>query len=277
MRHRASRLILASLAVLLLTQCRSPEPDLSSSARTPVLLAIFAHPDDEGSVGAVLAKYASEGARVYLAVATDGRLGVNAHAGIPAGDSLAAVRAQELQCAADRLGLQAPIVFGLHDQLKMGEGLEPYGEQVRELRDRVRRLFDELQPDAVITWPASGWSGHPDHRIVSAVVTEVFQSRRWTRPTQLYYPAVPTGRVPESHPFAAATMDPRFLRVEISVSPQDYEKAKNAALCHQSQYTPEQIEQLHQSLVTAQEGKAHFQPVTAASGTSTSLLARPAR
>jgi LmbE family N-acetylglucosaminyl deacetylase len=272
MKHRTSRLIVASLAVLFLTQCRSITPDHPSAARAPVLLAIFAHPDDEASVGPVLAKYASAGVRVYLAVATDGRLGAGAHADIPRGDSMAAVRARELQCAAETLGVQAPILFGLHDQLKMAQGLEVYGEQVRELRDRVRKLFEELQPDVVITWPSSGWTGHPDHRIVSAVVTEVFQSKPWVHPAQLYYPGVPAGRLPESHPLSAASMDPRYLSVEISVSPQDYEKAKHAWLCHQSQYTPDQIEELHQSLVSTQKGTAHFQPVTRTTRKSTSLL-----
>jgi LmbE family N-acetylglucosaminyl deacetylase len=272
MEFKASRLSIASLAVLFLTQCQSPAPVRSSETRAPVLLAIFAHPDDEASVGPVLAKYASAGVRVYLAVATDGRLGAGAHTGIPRGDSMAAVRAGELQCAADRLGLQTPIRFGLHDQLKMAEGLRTYSEQVGELRDRVRQLFEELQPDAVITWPSSGWTGHPDHRIVSAVVTEVFQSKRWVRPAQLYYPGVPTGRLSESHPFPAAGMDPRYLSVEISLSPPDYEKAKQAWLCHQSQYTPDQIEELHQSLVSKQQGIAHFQPLTAAPRKATSLL-----
>ena len=43
------------------------------------------------------------------------------------------------------------------------------GEQIRELRDRVTKLFEELQPDAVITWGPSGWTGHPDHRLVSSI------------------------------------------------------------------------------------------------------------
>jgi LmbE family N-acetylglucosaminyl deacetylase len=271
-KHRASRLIIASLAVLFLTQCQTPTHDRSSQARTPVLLAIFAHPDDEASVGPVLAKYASAGVRVHLAIATDGRLGVNERAGIPAGDDLAAVRVQELQCAAERLGVQAPILFGLHDQLKMTEGLQPYLDQIRELRERVEKLFEDLQPDAVITWPASGWTGHPDHRIVSAVVTEVFERRQWLRPAQLYYPGVPTGRLPESHPLTAASVDPRYLSVEIAVTAQDYEKAKHAWLCHQSQYTPDEIEQLHQSLVSTQQGTAYFHPMPATTRKSTSLL-----
>jgi LmbE family N-acetylglucosaminyl deacetylase len=268
--HVAGRVITVLVAVTFLTQCQSPER--ATSGRAPVVLAIFAHPDDEASVAPVLAKYAGQGVKVYLAVATDGRLGVAPHAGFAAGDELAAARTKELQCAADKLGLQPPILFGLHDQLKMGEGLPAHGEQIRELRERVQQLFIELKPDAVIAWPASGWTGHPDHRLVHSVVTEVFKSRYWGKPAQLYYPGVPTGRLPASHPTAGASMDPRLLTVEIAVTPQDYAKAKQAWLCHQSQYTPEQIEQLYQSLLGAQQGVAHFMPLTAATRKSTSLL-----
>jgi LmbE family N-acetylglucosaminyl deacetylase len=270
MRVFASRLFLAVLATVLLTQCRSPLPSRAAPRPAPVLLAIFAHPDDEASVSAVLAKYAAAGVQVHLAVATDGRLGVSEHAGIPAGDGLAAVRDQELQCAAERLGLQTPIRFGLQDQMRMMEGYLAYSAQMVELRDRVRKLFEELQPDAVITWGPSGWTGHPDHRVVSAVVTEVFQSQHWDRPSQLYYPGLPTGAVPPSNPFP--TVDERFLGTRVSISARDYETAKQAWLCHRSQYTPEQIEQMHGMLVSAQSGVAHFQPLVPIRGTSDSLL-----
>jgi LmbE family N-acetylglucosaminyl deacetylase len=271
MPQRLSRLLLAGLAILLLTQCTDRRPG-AAPTRSPILLAVFAHPDDEASVGAVLAKYAAAGVKVHLAVATDGRLGVAAHAGIPAGDSLAATRGSELQCAAELLGLQPPVSFGLEDQLKMAEGLAAHAAQINELRARVSKLFVELQPDAIITWPASGWTGHPDHRIVSSVVTEVFQSQRWQRPARLYYPAVPVGRLPPSHPLSAAAMDPEFLGVEVAVSAADYDKAKQAWLCHRSQYTPEMIEQLQQSMLGTQQGVAHFHSLQPAADKATSLL-----
>lgn len=270
MRGFASRLFLGLLATVFLTQCRTPLLDHASPGRTPVLLAIFAHPDDEASVSAVLAEYAAAGVQVHLAVATDGRLGVSEHAGIPAGDALAAVRDKELQCAAERLGLQVPIRFGFPDQMRMTEGYAAYSAQMLELRDRVRKLFEELQPDAVITWGPSGWTGHPDHRVVSAVVTEVFQSRHWERPSQLYYPGLPIGAVPPSDPFP--TVDERFLSHRIPIGARDIETAKQAWLCHRSQYTPEQIEQMHARLVAAQAGVAHFQPLVPIQGTSDSLL-----
>jgi LmbE family N-acetylglucosaminyl deacetylase len=272
MQHTAKGLIVALVCSGLLTGCQGALPNRPSTARPPVLMAVFAHPDDEASVAPVLAKYAASGVKVHLITATDGRLGVSAHAGIPAGDELASVRAKELQCAAEKLGLQPPLLLGLHDQLKMGEGLPQHGEQINELRARVTKAFEDIQPDAVITWGPSGWTGHPDHRLVSGIVTEVFQSRAWERPAQLYYPAVPTGKVPASNPFPLATVDLRFLSTRIAVSPQDYARAKEAWLCHKSQYTPEQIEQLQLSLVAAQQGTAHFQPSIASVGKSDSLL-----
>lgn len=271
MNRTAARFALIA-STLMLASCAGSAPERATQARAPVLVAVFAHPDDEASVAPVLAKYAAAGVRVYLAAATDGRLGVTTHAGIPAGDALATARAAELRCAAERLGLQPPILFGLHDQMRMSEGREVYTQQMLELRTRVHRLFEELQPDAVITWPASGWTGHPDHRTISAVVTEVFQSRAWTRPAHLFYPGVPSGRIPPSDPLAGASIDPHYLTVEIAVSPQDYDKAKQAWLCHQSQYTSAEAEQRHQLMMQLQNGTAHFQHVSAPVKRTQSLL-----
>jgi LmbE family N-acetylglucosaminyl deacetylase len=271
MKQLASRLGVGIVAVLLLTQC-STSAVQKSDARQRVLLAVFAHPDDESTVSMVLAKYAAAGVKVYLATATDGRLGVSQHAGIPAGDALASARVKELNCATGKLGIDPPIMFGLYDQLKMGEGLQPLMGQLSEMRSRVTKLFEELQPDAVITWGPSGWTGHPDHRLVSDIVTEVFQSRKWQKPSQLYYPAIPTSRVPPNNPIPLAPVDDSFLAVRVPVSQADYDKSKASWLCHASQYTPEQIEQLYQSLVAAQAGIAYFQPLVAGVGKKDSLL-----
>ena len=54
------------------------------------LLAIFAHPDDEQSIGPLLVKSVEEGVDVTLVKATDGRLGVNEYTDYEAGDGLAA-------------------------------------------------------------------------------------------------------------------------------------------------------------------------------------------
>lgn len=255
---------LALLLICLLAQCTQPEkqPALTSS-RT--LLAIFAHPDDEATVAPVLAKYAAEGVTVYLAIATDGRYGVTDHAKIPAGDSLAAVREGEAKCAAEKLGIQPPIFFKLHDQLKMGLGMAAIDGELNVMRERVKELFISLKPDVVITWGASGWTGHHDHRLVSTVVTEVFQTQKRDKPTQLYYSAIPSGNFPINGPLELATVDSTFLPVKISISDVDYEKALASWHCHKSQYTPETIEGMHRLLKSSLKGTAYLMPVAVSS------------
>jgi LmbE family N-acetylglucosaminyl deacetylase len=259
------------LTVITLFRCSSaPKNNETTAPRT--LLAIFAHPDDEATVSPVLAKYAAEGVTVYLAVATDGRLGITDHARIPAGDSLAAVRSEEIKCAAEKLGIQPPILFGLEDQLKMSEGYGPLHDQLNTMREKVKDLFTTLKPDVVITWGASGWTGHHDHRLVGSVVTEVFQSQNWEMPSQLYYAAIPTGDIPAGSPMQLATVDPRFLTIKIPVSEADYEKAKASWLCHKSQYTPEMIEGMYQMIKGSLRGTAYFQPLLPVQGGKSSLF-----
>ena len=50
------------------------------SQQQRVLLAVFAHPDDETFAGPVLARHAREGVKVYLAIATKGEKGADERA-----------------------------------------------------------------------------------------------------------------------------------------------------------------------------------------------------
>lgn len=276
--HLLRRLVSSVCALLLAASSAAAQnttPVVNSGPETGArrtLLAVFAHPDDEATVSPVLAKYAAEGVTVYLAVATDGRLGVTEHAGIPAGDGLATVRSQELKCAAEKLGIEPPITFGLHDQLKTGEGFGPFQEQLRVLREEVTKLFTTLKPDVVLTWGASGWTGHPDHRLVGSVVTEVFQTQMWGKPSQLYFAAIPTGSLPAGSPMQLATVDARYLTVKVPVSAADYDKARTSWLCHKSQYTPETVEGMHQLIKASLKGTAYFQPLTAGPSEQSSLF-----
>ncbi len=254
-------LIFGFVGLAFLTQCSAPDSNNQNSNSPRTLLAIFAHPDDEATVSPVLAKYAAEGVKVYLAIATDGRLGVTDHAKIPAGDSLASVRTQELICAATQLGIESPIMFGLHDQLKMGEGYGPLHEQLNTMREKVKELFITLKPDVVITWGPSGWTGHHDHRLVSTVVTEVFQSQNWDKPAQLFYSAIPTGNLPANSVMELATVDPKFLTVKVPIAEADHEKAIASWLCHKSQYTSEVVEGMHQLIKASLKSTAYFQPL----------------
>jgi LmbE family N-acetylglucosaminyl deacetylase len=270
--NKIASFLLLGVMVAAIWQCAPSDSNNQAPNSSRVILTIFAHPDDESTVSPVLAKYAAEGVKVYLAIATDGRLGITEHAKIPAGDSLATTRTQELICAAEKLGIEPPIQFGLHDQLKMGEGYGPVHDQLNTMREKVKELFTSLKPDVVITWGPSGWTGHHDHRLVSTVVTEVFQSQEWGKPTQLYYSEIPTGNLPANSPMQFATVDAKFLTVKIPIAEADYEKAKASWLCHKSQYTPETIESMHQLLKTSLKGTAYFQPLVVVSEQKQSLF-----
>ncbi|MFU8861146.1 MAG: PIG-L deacetylase family protein [Cyclonatronaceae bacterium] len=98
------------------------QTDPESADEPLTIMALLAHPDNESAFGHVLAKYAADGNRVYLVLAADGRYGVEEHAGIEPGDSLAAVRSDESVCASEILGLEPPVFLGYHDGFMLMAG-----------------------------------------------------------------------------------------------------------------------------------------------------------
>src|SRR4029077_18340699 len=103
---------LITVAVPLLESMVFPQVLAQGASRT--LVAVFAHGDDEGAAAPILARYAREGVQVYLIIATDGAQG-GSHTSIPRGPELARVRSEEARCAADALGIHAPILLGFPD------------------------------------------------------------------------------------------------------------------------------------------------------------------
>ncbi|MGH7664865.1 MAG: PIG-L deacetylase family protein [Gemmatimonadaceae bacterium] len=220
------------------------------------LVAVFAHPDDERIVGPLLARSAREGHEVYLVIATDGRKGVREHAGIPAGDSLAHVRAEEARCAAEALGIHPPILLGLEDA-----GLASFASLGR-LRQELRRVFRDLDPDAIISFGPEGGTGHPDHRLVGAVVTEVVQSGGEGIPSALYYASLPAERMEQAPPARpeVTTMPQKYLPLTVSFAPEDFEAGDRAFACHQTQYTPAEMNSIMRYLEHGFDGAVHLRP-----------------
>jgi len=245
-------LIIPCLILSLVIDSRAAE----ESDESPVILAIFAHPDDETSVAPLLAKYAREGARVYLAIATDGRFGVTEHAGLPAGDELAQIRAEEAHCAADKLGINPPYFLGFQDGFShKTDNQDQLLELLVLLHEKVRSLFAELRPQAVITWGPEGGYGHSDHRMVSNIVSEVFQEGASTWPQQLLFPGFSTDRLRNLSPESRGALtqwfadnwhpvNETFLDVRISYTDADWLAAKAALGCHASQFSLDDVEQL---------------------------------
>jgi LmbE family N-acetylglucosaminyl deacetylase len=225
------------------------------------LVAVFAHPDDETIVSPALARYAREGAKVYVVVATDGRKGVAAHAHIPGGDSLATVRAGEARCSASALGAQPPLLLGFEDAgLSV---LSPWpGEPLDRLAKRLETTFRELRPDAVITWGAEGGYGHQDHRLVGDVVTQVFQAGAAPPAAKLYYPGFLAERIAGAPRWFGARVYPtaaQFLTAHVAYDERDLAAARRALACHKSQATEAEMEESFTTLQKIWGGDVAFQ------------------
>jgi LmbE family N-acetylglucosaminyl deacetylase len=119
------------------------------------VLAIFAHPDDESlACGGTLARLADAGVRVVLLCASHGERG--AQTGPARDDELGRVRSEELERAAETLGIAHLLIFGHPDgELRWAE--------VALLLAEIRMTVERFSPDAVITFGADGLYWHLDH------------------------------------------------------------------------------------------------------------------
>ena len=142
------------------------------------VLTVWAHPDDEAYLaGALQAALRDAGHRVVCVTATRGE------AADPAAlpderAALAALRTRELDAALAILGVTE------HHWLDLPDG--GCAEVAPELPvARLVELLEDVAPDTVVTFGPDGFTGHPDHRAVSAWVDAAVR-RSATRPTVLH-------------------------------------------------------------------------------------------
>ena len=122
-------------------------------AAVRTLVAVYAHPDDESSASPLLARYAREGVKVHLIIATDGAAG-GQNTSIPRGPELARARAEEARCATEALGAAPPILLEFPDGQLGNYVDDPL--RLFKLTQRVHEELQRLRPDALITWGPDG-------------------------------------------------------------------------------------------------------------------------
>jgi LmbE family N-acetylglucosaminyl deacetylase len=244
--------------VLALAVAPSPVPPADKPRS---LLAVFAHPDDETLVGPLLAAYARRGAKVHLAIVTEGDKGTNAFAGVPAGPELAKVRAEEARCSARALGTEPPILLGFKDG-ELGRADRPPWGPLADVERELARVFHELRPDVVITFGPEGAYGHPDHRLVGAVVTQLVQKGADGAPARLFYPGFPKDRLPRrgEGELPWSSTDPRFLTVRVPFDAADLAATRAALGCHKSQFRAEAVDPLTRFMEGVLGGRVYLRP-----------------
>ncbi|MFZ1743808.1 MAG: PIG-L family deacetylase [Pontixanthobacter sp.] len=222
---------IAAFAVAILAGSPALAQDAPPKER---LLFVFAHPDDEVFVAPVLARAARKGQPVTVVYATSGDQGPGVTT-MERGAALAMHREAEARCSMEALGNPEVIFLGLGDGT-LGVAAHHHDSPAKKLAEALGPILDQGNFDIVFTWGPDGGYGHADHRMVSAVATQLVQAKEEGRPAILY-PGVRKGTLP---PVAEmqdwAVTDPELLQVGYEYSPDDLAASNRALDCHKSQF-----------------------------------------
>jgi LmbE family N-acetylglucosaminyl deacetylase len=259
---------------LLLAAIMTASASGHSAQVSRTLVAVLAHADDEGPIAPLLARYSREGVQVYMIVVSDGSAGggQQGHIPRPAGGStaegLAAARAGEARCAAEALSMRPPILLGFPDG-RLGDYA---GDRslIYRASQRIAEEVGRLRPDVVITWGPDGGTGHPDHRIVSSIVTQLQRTGAPGVPERLFYMTLPVDAMRAMNP---ARGEPplhapqgRYLTTRISFAPEDLAAAKRSMACHRTQFTPEVVERVTAAAAAAWNNAIPLSPAFPGAG-----------
>ncbi len=141
-----------------------------------VVVAVFAHPDDEAfGPGGTLAHLAFTN-DVYLITATGGEAGKNSLSSTS--NSLAMIRKNELLASSKILGVKKVFFLGFEDGTLSNNN---YHKVASKLED----LLKKLKPSIIITFEPHGVSGHIDHIAISFITTFVTEKLPFVK--ELWY------------------------------------------------------------------------------------------
>jgi len=223
-------------------------PIAAQAASGYTLAVVLAHADDESPIGPALARYAREGVHVYLIIATDGArgFGPTRSPDIAGANSqnLAGIRGDEARCATGELGAEPPVLLGFPDG-KLGDYPDDKGLLFR-LTEQLVAALERIRPDAIVTWGPDGGYGHPDHRVVSSITTQLVRAGAPGTTERLFYMTIPAEAMRALYPNRAEpswlTPLSKYFAVRVPFEMQDANAARRAMACHRSQFTDEMVQ-----------------------------------
>jgi LmbE family N-acetylglucosaminyl deacetylase len=170
----------------------------------PTLMAVHAHPDDEGiQTGGVLAMYAQRGIHTVLVTCTNGEMGDSPDGLKPESEghdtaATSTLRLRELAIAKDALSIGDLELLGYRDSGMMGwpQNDDPasfWHQPLDAVVDRVAALMERYRPEVVITYDDNGLYGHPDH--IQAHRATFGAAEKTGIPQKIYEVAFPRSRM----------------------------------------------------------------------------------
>ena len=255
------------------------------------LMAIFAHPDDEGAIAGTLSQYANQGVEVTLVCATRGEVGEISDPALATAETLGDVREKELNTACEILGIQQLRMMSYRDS---GMDGTPENEDPRALVQanpdeaigEFVRLIREVQPDVVVTFEPYGWYGHPDHIAVSRWATAAFpltsdptaypdKGAAW-QPKRLFHAVIPFSKFGavieeaiaagyiESDGFGDRIQDEAVIAAETAVThiipiTDLFDTKQKAMMAHRTQFGPDSMfRKIPKEMMIKMSGNEHF-------------------
>ena len=236
--------------------------------RPRTLVALIAHADDEAAALPVFARYAREGVKVHYIIAADGSAGSGTGTYLtrpdsaPKGAELATARSEEARCSSAAIGAQSPVLLGFPDG-KLGDYASDRG-LIYQLTDRIAKEIERLRPDVVVTWGPDGGTGHPDHRMVSNIATQLLRAGAPGMPDRLFYMYLPPEAFRMANPQRGAPPlvlpNARYFTVRVPITPADIDASLKATACHRSQVSPEMLQRLQTGMAGVLKGAVAFIP-----------------
>jgi N-acetyl-1-D-myo-inositol-2-amino-2-deoxy-alpha-D-glucopyranoside deacetylase len=177
-------------------------------------LFVHAHPDDEClSTGGVLARYAAEGIRTVLIIATGGEEGeiVAPELNTPENKAcLREIRDVELACSVEHLKVDELLRLGYRDSGMVGTEANSHPESFHmadreQAAARLVALVRRYRPQVLVSYDENGGYGHPDHIACHLATVAAFAAAGdplrypeagppWA-PSKLYYTSFPRTKV----------------------------------------------------------------------------------
>jgi N-acetylglucosamine malate deacetylase 2 len=217
------------------------------------ILYIFAHPDDETfSCGGTICHFHQSGHEQILFCATRGEAGKTGNPPLCTQEELGDVRTQELKNALSILGMDRLILKNYGDG-RLAD--KPFSTIVNELCS----VMNEIRPDRIITFPPSGISGHPDHKVIQKATLTAVQNISF--PTKLYYIVIPES-IARFYSAPVSFVPDEHVTEKVDVSPYHQQIAK-ALAAHKTQHLS--VERVFPGVLAGKTGQLrkfeHFQLV----------------
>jgi LmbE family N-acetylglucosaminyl deacetylase len=132
----------------------------------------------------------------------------------------------------------------------------------------TQRLHEELQrlrPNVLITWGPDGGYGHPDHRIISSIVSQLVRAGAPGIPQRVFYASLPVEGIRAMNP---ARGEPPLLipqadlfTMRVAFTAADFEAARRSMACHKTQASDDAVERVTKAMRDVWKGELPLSPM----------------